>query len=140
VTDSVFFDTSILIYAMLQPDPRSDLARDLLAQGGSISVQVANECVNVAYRTLRKSWVEIEQALAVIRVLCPSPQSLSIETHDAAVAIADRTGCAFYDALIIASALQRGCTVLFSEGMQHGQVIDGVLHVVNPFRAVGELI
>lgn len=130
----MFFDTNILIYAMLQPDPRSDPARDLLAQGGSISVQVAGEFANVAYRKLRKSWVEIEQALAVSRVLCPSPQALSTETHDAAVAIADRTGYAFHDALIIASALESGCTVLFSEDMQNGQVIDGVLRVVNPLR------
>ena len=40
-----------------------------------------------------------------------------------------------YDSQIIAAALTAGCTVLYSEDMQHGQLIDGTLTIVNPFVA-----
>lgn len=44
-----------------------------------------------------------------------------------------RTGYQFYDALIIAAALEAGCAVLFSEDPHDGQVIDGRLTIRNPF-------
>ena len=38
----------------------------------------------------------------------------------------------FWDSLIVASALDNKCTVLYSEDMQHGLLIDNKLKVVNP--------
>ena len=129
-----FLDTNVLVYAALQPDPRSDAARALLRDGGVISVQVLNEFANVARRKLRRPWPEVLQALAAVRALCPAPWPLTVATHEAALALAERTGYALYDALILASALEAGCDTLFSEDLQDGQVIDGRLTVRNPFR------
>jgi predicted nucleic acid-binding protein len=42
----------------------------------------------------------------------------------------------FWDALIVRSAKQAGCAVLYSEDMQGGRDIDGV-RIVNPFRSEG---
>ncbi|WP_252263399.1 hypothetical protein [Paracidobacterium acidisoli] len=42
------------------------------------------------------------------------------------------TGYQIYDALVIAAALEAGCTTLYSEDMQDGQKIDG-LTIRNPF-------
>jgi predicted nucleic acid-binding protein len=42
-------------------------------------------------------------------------------------------GFSFWDALIVRAAKQAGCSVLFSEDLQHQREIDGV-RVVNPFR------
>ena len=53
-------------------------------------------------------------------------------THAAAVSLARDHGFAFYDALIVAAALERGCDTLFSEDMQHGRSVAG-LTIVNPF-------
>lgn len=41
-------------------------------------------------------------------------------------------GFAFYDSLIVAAALEAGCTRLFSEDLQHGQQIES-LRIENPF-------
>ena len=131
-----FLDTNVLLYASLQPDPRSELARALLAQRGTISVQVLNEFANVAARKLRRPWPEITRALAAIRVLCPAPRPLTLAIHEAGLALAARTGYQFYDAMIIAAALDAGCAVLFSDDLHHGQVIDGRLSIRNPFRAL----
>ena len=133
MSERCFLDSNVLIYAALQPDPRSDAARALLARRGTISVQVLNEFANVAHRKLRRSWPEIEQALAAVRALCPPPLPVTLAIHEAAVGIAARTGYQLFDALIIASALAAGCVTLFSEDMQDGQVIDGRLTIRNPF-------
>ncbi len=58
-----FIDTNILIYAFALDDPRSEKAEALLSAGGTISVQVLNEFVNVSRRKLRRDWNEIEEAL-----------------------------------------------------------------------------
>jgi predicted nucleic acid-binding protein len=137
MTDRVFLDTNVLLYATLQPDPRAGTARALLAQRGTVSVQVLNEFANVASRKLRRSWPEIARALSAIRVLCPPPLPLTLATHKAGIAIADRTRYRLYDALIIASALEAGCVTLFSEDLHNGQVIDGQLTIRNPFLELG---
>ncbi len=48
------------------------------------------------------------------------------------MALARDHGFAFYDALIVAAALEGGCDTLFSEDMQHGRDVGG-LTIVNPF-------
>lgn len=129
-----FLDTNVLVYAALQPDPRSDAARALLHGGGVVSVQVLNEFANVARRKLRRPWPEVLQALAAIRALCPASRPITAATHEAALALAERMGYALYDALILASAIEAGCDTVWSEDMQDGQVIEGRLTIRNPFR------
>jgi predicted nucleic acid-binding protein len=129
----IFLDTNVLVYGIAQNDLRSMRAASLLHHGGTISVQVLNEFTNVARRKLRRSWPEIIEALGALYVLFPAPKPIGLATHGAAIGIAQRDGVAFYDALIIASALEAGCSVLWSEDMQNGRVIDGRLTIRNPF-------
>lgn len=67
---SSFLDTNVLLYATLQADRRSEIARGLLAGRNTTSVQVLNEFASVASRKLRRPWPEIARALAAIRVPC----------------------------------------------------------------------
>jgi predicted nucleic acid-binding protein len=53
--------------------------------------------------------------------------------HDEALRISQRYKYGIYDSLVIAAALEGGCSVLYSEDMQHGQSI-GSLKIRNPFR------
>ena len=129
-----FFDTNVFVYAIIQDDPRSDHAEELIAQGGTVSVQVLSEFAAVARRKTKMPWVEIHRALDGIKVLCPDPLPLTLDTHIEALAIAERYGYKIYDALIVASALEARCTTLYSEDMQDGQVIDGRLTIRNPFQ------
>lgn len=128
----VFFDTSVLIYVVTRNDTRSEAARSLLLDGGTVSVQVLNEFVSVARRKLRMPWGEIEEALSFIRVLCGEPVPVTIEIHDTAMKIAQRYGFHIYDSLMIAAAYDAECSTFYSEDMQHGQRI-GSLRVHNPF-------
>ena len=128
-----FFDTNILVYVVGQKKERTDTAEALLAGGGIISVQVLNELANVTRKKLRLSREEIDEALAAIRVLCPSPVPLTIDTHDAGRRIAAKYGYSMFDGLIAASALEAACDILYSEDLQNGQVIEGRVTIRNPF-------
>jgi predicted nucleic acid-binding protein len=100
--------------------------------GGGSCVQVLNEFVAVARRKLGMSWEEVSAALEAIRVLCPAPVAVTMETQEAAVRIAERLGYEIYDALAIAAALEAGCATLYTEDMRDGQEIEG-LRIRNPF-------
>lgn len=127
-----FFDTTILIYSLAQDDPRGVVSDELLAEGGTISVQTLNEFAAVSRRKLRLSWGEVAESLSAIRTLCGSPKPITVETHDRALKIAERYGFQIYDALIVASAIEAGCRILYSEDMQDGQRIES-LTIRNPF-------
>jgi predicted nucleic acid-binding protein len=127
-----FFDTTILIYSVSSDKSRSATAERLLAEGGYVSVQVLNEFAAVARRKLKMSWAETTEALLAIRALCESPIPHSIATHEAALEIAARYGYSFYDALILAAALEAKCDILYTEDLQTGQTL-GSLRILNPF-------
>ena len=132
---SAFFDTNVLIYSVAENDPRSDAAEALLAGGGVISAHVLNEFVAVARRKLGMSWADVTEALDAIRILCPSPVPITIETHGAALRIAQQYGYHIYDALVAAAALEAKCDTLYTEDMQDGQVLDDRLTIKNPFAS-----
>ena len=129
-----FFDTNVVLYLLSADAAKADRAEDLLTLGGAISVQVLNEFVAVASRKLRMSLTEVREVLSLIRAVC-KVEPITIETHERALSIAERHGLSIYDALIVAAALLAGCTTLFSEDMQDGQVIDRQLTIRHPFGA-----
>ncbi len=126
-----FFDSNILIYAY-STDRRRQHAIEALAQGGWISAQVLNEFTNVLRVKQKQEWSAIELAVASVRRQFPDVRPLTAETHAAALALARDHGFAFYDALIVAAAIEAGCDTLYSEDLQHGRSIGG-LAIVNPF-------
>jgi predicted nucleic acid-binding protein len=130
---SVFFDTNIFVYAVVQDDPRSSTAEELIAEGGTVSVQILNEFADVVRRKVKMPWDEVRFAIENIKALCPDPLPVTLDTHGEALAIAERYGYRIYDALIVAAALEARCTILYTEDMQDGQVIDGRLTIRNPF-------
>jgi len=132
-TQGEFLDSNVLVYAFTS-DPRAEKAQDLLARGCTVSVQGLNEFANVARRKLGLNWAEVREALAAIRTLCRAVLPIEIDTHSDALRIAERYGCAIFDALVIATALRAHCGVLWSKDMQDGLVVDRRLRIANPFQ------
>lgn len=129
-----FFDTNILLYLLSGDSDKADRAEAVLAKGGVISVQVLNEFASVASRKLNMSYSEIRDALTIIRRVC-KVESMTLQTHELGLQIAERYGFSVYDSLIIAAALIAECGTLYSEDLQNGQVINGRLVIQNPFTA-----
>lgn len=128
---SQFFDTNVVLYLLSDDAGKADRAEALMAEGGVISVQVLNEFASVAKRKFAMTWPEITEFLSTVRQVC-EVQPLTLETHDRALAIADRFGFSFYDSLVVAAAQIANCSLLYSEDMQDGQTVGGVM-IRNPF-------
>lgn len=127
-----FFDTSVLLYLLSDDERKADRVEDLLLRKGRISVQVLNELAAVTLRKHALSIDEVREFLAGIREFCGT-QPLTPGCHEHGLDIVQRYGFSLYDSMIIASALECGCRTLYSEDLQHGQVIEKRLKVVNPF-------
>lgn len=132
MSEREFFDSNVVIYAFTQAAEKTERARELLSLGGAISVQTLNETANTLRRRFLVDWPTIRQIIESILSTCPNPMPLSLETHRSARRICERYGYSVYDGLIVASALEAGCHVLYSEDLQHGQIVDG-LRIENPF-------
>lgn len=127
-----FFDTNILLYAF-QEGGKQQRAQQVMSGGGVISAQVLNEFSNVALRKFSRSWDDVADAIATLRLRFPDIVPLTTETHAAAMSLVRTHRFSFYDALILASARLAECDVLYSEDLQHGQKMGGLV-VKNPFR------
>ena len=126
-----FFDTNIPLYLLSDDPAKASRAEDLLALGGTISVQVLNEFVAVVRRKQLASWPDLEDMLDSIKRVC-RVEPLTVATHERALGLAKRFGIPIYDATIAASALEAGCRTLYSEDFQDRQRF-GAMTVRNPF-------
>ena len=130
-TSRPFFDTNVLVYLIASESARAQRSAAIMAAGGCVSVQVLNEFVSVTRRKQSLDWDAVEAWLDLFRSdLTVVP--MTSETQARATAIARRRQINIYDATILAAAEQAGCDVVFTEDLQHGQVIGG-LTIRNPF-------
>jgi predicted nucleic acid-binding protein len=134
-----FLDTNVIVYAFDQSFPeKARIAQGLITDGAAdkqaiISYQVVQEFINVALRGFRLAIVKSDLESFVLTALFPM---MAISSSPALVIEALRlhgdNQLSWYDALIVAAALQGGCRVLYSEDLQHGRRF-GDLIVQNPF-------
>ena len=127
-----FIDTNVILYLLSDDAAKADKAESILQAGGVISVQVLNEVVSVCQRKLIMPWDEIDVLLQALKASV-QVVPLTEASHELAVQLCKRYQLSFYDAHICAAALVAGSTVLLSEDMQDGMVVDNLV-VQNPFR------
>jgi predicted nucleic acid-binding protein len=127
-----FFDTNILVYLASHDQAKAQRAEELVAGGGTISVQVLNELANVARRKMQLTWQECREFLSLVRALL-SVEPINVETHESGLMLAERYNLRIYDAMIVASALGADCDTLWTEDLQHGMSLSGRLRIINPF-------
>jgi predicted nucleic acid-binding protein len=131
-----FLDTNILVYADDAKLPAKQLKavelieHHLRLRTGVISIQVLQEYFAAV---LRKLNLDVGLAKRKIQVYAKfhvvEPKVNSVVS---AVDLHRLHGISFWDASILQSAKEAGCSILLTEDLQHGQTIDGV-RIVNPF-------
>jgi predicted nucleic acid-binding protein len=139
MSDRAFLDTNIFAYSFDQtaPDKKriaNTLIKEQLEDGsGVISYQVVQEFINVSYRkfsspmSLRELERYIEDVLSNLWKVYASQDLIY-----SAIGIKEQFQYSFFDSLIIAAALEAGCSTLYSEDLQHEQKIYSV-QIINPF-------
>jgi predicted nucleic acid-binding protein len=134
-----FLDTNIFVYSFDASSPKKAaqatklIRKGIETRGGIVSYQVVQEFFNVALRRFAKpmSSVEAEQYLSsTFRPLLAIHSSPAL--YGEALRIGARFRLAWYDSLLVASAIEGQCDVLYSEDFQDRQVI-GSVTIANPF-------
>ncbi len=133
MSNAPFLDTNIFIYAFTD-DQRTAKAQALLSKPYSTSVQAFNEFAHVMRRKSRRDWSEIRTALTTIRRMSERVVVLDLALNNRAFELIAKYNLAFFDALMVAAALEAESRLFVSEDLHHGLVIDGGLTVINPFR------
>ncbi len=135
-----FLDTNVLVYSFDSDAPaKRDRSRALIAaalqdHSATISYQVVQEFLNVATRRFASPMTGGQASgylNAVLMPLCTVWPSRNL--YLTALSVREETGFGFYDALIVAGALEASCKRLLTEDLQDGRVVRG-LQIVNPFR------
>jgi predicted nucleic acid-binding protein len=126
----VFLDTNVLGY-LLDSGKKEKIARRLASAQPHISVQVLNEFVAICKKCGkdRETAYQLADAIATASTVL----EITLSTYRLAQALATRYQLSHWDSLIVAAATLAQCETLYSEDMQHGQVI-GTVKVVNPFK------
>ena len=134
MNDNVFIDTNILIYFVSNDEPKKIIAKYILIKEAVniISSQVIGEFVSV---TRKKKILPSEDIIRFANEFMDIFNFVLIgkETIKLSFEIHRRYKFSSWDSLIIASALENDCKILYSEDMQHNQLIDRKLKIVNPF-------
>ena len=132
----IFLDTNFITYIFdsrdveKQKKARSIFSGLVASQNCCISTQVLQELFNVLTKKLHYSK---EDAQRIILNLKNIPvREIKIKDVELAIEISIASQFTIYDSLILAAAKALGCEVVYSEDLNHGQVVEGV-RIENPF-------
>ena len=134
--DKAFLDSNILIYLYTEDDEsKRNIAQLKLNENICVtSIQVLNEISNVLGKKFSLNHSEAKELLDNIEAVCDEVLPINRKTIDNALVLKDRYGFSYFDSLILSSALESECNVIFSEDMSDGQIIEKTLRIINPFK------
>lgn len=134
--NNVFVDTNILVYAADSTGEdvqKKQIARRIiLLPHLHLSVQVLNEFISVARNPKKLNLSRDEESKWLREWFDLKIGSITPLTFHKALELHLRIQLSHWDALIVASALESSCEIIYTEDLQHGQIIEG-LQVINPF-------
>lgn len=129
----IALDTNILVYLYdINDATKRPISESLLAYNPSLSVQTISEFLNVTKRLHKITKAQLMSKCIRMLKYCEIEQ-LDRKTMLDAEYLIDRYDFQLFDSIIIASALQANCDILYSEDLQHKQVIEKRLTILNPF-------
>ena len=130
--ERALLDSGVILQLLSSDRAKRDRVEALLARRPFVSVQTLNEITHVCRTNARMSWDDIDTFLADIRHFCPVV-GLTEHIHDTARRLADRHQMTIDHATVVATAIDAGATLVWSEDMRHGLVVEHNVSVANPF-------
>jgi predicted nucleic acid-binding protein len=138
MSDNVFFDTNILVYANDASEPgKKKIARKLIRDA------LLNKTAVISIQVLSEFWVTVTQkiktplAVPVAEKEIELFEIMEIVTLDlllfkSALTLKKMHRLSYWDSLIVAAANHSDCKILYSEDLNNGQQILNT-KIVNPF-------
>ena len=138
----VFVDTNIITYAHLTDEREKHEAAVLLLRDRTVdsNLWISTQILSEFYSSMSKNKVAHEAIVGFITPMIHSMNILavSVETVKMALIIKGNYKFSYWDSLMLSAALECNCDVVYSEDLQHNQVIEGSLTIVNPFVSMPE--
>ena len=135
--DKILIDSNVWIYlASKQDERKKKIAVELIDSHFNsiiLSVQILGEIFTVLDRKTDLTKNEIAK---ITSYYVDSFEVISSgkEIFNNAVRIRLKYGYSFFDSLIISTGIVAYCTILYSEDLQHNQLIENKLRIINPFK------
>lgn len=135
----VFVDTNIWLYALipLKENPKHTQAAQfvLALVRPTVNSQVIREASSNLLRKAGVAESRLREMIGDWYQECEIHPS-NITQHLLASELRQNHSFSYWDSLIVAAALDAGCSTLYSEDMQHGCVIKQSLTILNPFLCI----
>jgi len=136
MSDNIFIDTNVIVYARVQLDlVKHEQAKSLLVTHAKDNIFISTQVLSESYNAMRKNGIDeidirktIEGCVTKMNVI-----PVDIDTIRQCFKLKDGYGFSYWDSLILSAALLGNCSKIYSEDMKHGQVIDGRMKIINPF-------
>jgi len=138
MSDRVFLDTNMFIYLYSESEPeKRGIVYKIFDQHYCItSLQAMNEASNVWFRKYGWDGSKIYKYLDNIELLCDEILAMNRSTTNMALSLKDHYGYSYYDCLMLSSALENDCSIIFTEDLKDGQIVNYYLKIINPFAAL----
>ncbi len=137
MSDKILMDTNLWVY-LYSKDPKEKYQKVIKLIGENfdtiiVSTQLLGELYNVL---TKKSYRTKDEAEAIIVEMVATFPVIEIEAVNVlkAIEINKQHQYSYWDSSMIATALLNNCHALYSEDMQHEQLIEKSLHIISPFQ------
>jgi predicted nucleic acid-binding protein len=132
IEKQIALDTNVLIYLEGNDTVKRKIAESLLSLDPVIPSQVISEFINVTrrLRNIPKRQL-IKEAADLFRYCSIAP--IYHSTLVLAESMIQKYDFQLFDSLVVASAFEAGCDILYSEDMQHNIIVNKQIKIINPF-------
>ncbi len=131
--NKIAVDTNVLLYFLdISLPEKRKIAAEIIVKRPTFNSQSLSELINVLNRRWKFPKSKIIQVAAGLLEECeyiPLSNRMVVKSFD----LVRKYDFQLFDAIIIASALEADCTILYSEDLQHRQVVENKLTIINPF-------
>ncbi|TVP62246.1 MAG: PIN domain-containing protein [Nodularia sp. (in: Bacteria)] len=135
MTDKIFLDTNLWIYLYAKNLPEKSQQVAEILKNNSSSLLVSTQILGELFHVLtRKKFTSKADAITIISDIVNTFPIQSINTTEViqALEINAKYHYSYWDSLIIATALLSECSIIYSEDMQHNQLIENKVRILNP--------
>ncbi len=136
MTGRIFLDTNLWIYLYAKEPPEKYQKVEEIINKNSQELQISTQVLGEIFHVLtRKKFTSKADAITIISdiINCFPIQAIDTPQVLQALKISEKYGYSYWDSLIIATALLSECSIIYSEDMQHNQLIDNKVQILNPF-------
>lgn len=136
IMNKISIDTNILLYALDDFYPeKQNISIQIIADKPIFCSQCLSEFANVCLRKWKFPKSNVADLIKMYlqqAIYIPVSEKMLIRSAE----IMNKYDFQLFDSIIISAAIESGCTILYSEDMNDGQIIEGQLKIINPFKTL----